>query len=513
MIKKIIISIIIVFLLAAVIYQVFLKKEKSAFALVEVKRGQIIQAVSETGQVEKGEKINLGFQNAGKIEKIYVEVGENVKKGDILAKLETNNLKIQLQDAKAALSLVQAQLNKLLAGASQEEIKVAQTKVENSQVSLDTAKQNLDDAYEDAVNNLNDSYLKAYNAQNSVAVIQRTYFITSDQEGVKVKENKEAIETAVSAVKSYLNEVQNNPTEENIDLNLNRIKNELSGIFNFLAAIREACEAPSYRNAVSSTDKSSLDTQRANINTAVTNVVNSQQLISADKLSIESAELDLQTTKDNLALVTAPARQEDVDLYRAKVNQANAQVDLLENQNQESILKSPVDGQIAEINKRAGETIQPVLQDSVITLLPASPYDIKADIYEEDVVKMKIDNEVEISLVAFSDQTFKGKVISIYPAENLIDGVVYYKIIVAIDQPPEGIKSGMTADLQIKTASKENVLIVPKYAVQKKDGKKIVEVLENGKIQEKEIQTGLEGTNDMVEVISGLEEGEKVVVE
>ena len=175
MIKKIILPIIIISLLAAVVYQVFLKKEKPAFALVEVIRGQIIQEVSETGQVEKGEKINLSFQNAGKIEKIYVEVGENVKGGDSLAKLETNDLKIQLQDAKAALSLVQAQLNKLLAGASQEEIKVAQTKVENGQASLNTAKQNLEDAYEDALNNLNDSYLKAYGAQNSVAAIQRTY--------------------------------------------------------------------------------------------------------------------------------------------------------------------------------------------------------------------------------------------------------------------------------------------------------------------------------------------------
>ncbi len=512
MIKKIILPIIIVSLLAAVIYQVFLKKEKSAFTLVEITRGQIIQEVSETGQVEKGEKINLSFQNAGKIEKIYVEVGENVKKGDILAKLETNNLKIQLQDAKAALSLVQAQLNKLLAGASQEEIKVAQTKVENSQVSLDTAKQNLDDAYEDAVNNLNDSYLKAYGAQNSVAAIQRTYFITSDQEGVRVKENKEAIEAAVSAIRSYLTEVQNNPTKENIDLNLNQIKNELSAIFNSLAVIREACEAPAYRSVVSSTDKSSLDTQRTNINTAITNVVNSQQSISSDKLSIESAELDLQTTKDNLAVVQAPARQEDVDLYRAKVDQANAQVDLLENQNQESILKSPVDGQIAEINKRVGETIQPVLQDSVITLLPASPYDITADIYEEDVVKMKIDNEVEISLVAFPDQTFKGKVISIYPAENLIDGVVYYKVIVAIDQPPEGIRSGMTADLQIKTASKENVLIVPEGAIQKKNGRTIVELLQNGKVEEREIQVGLKGSDGMTEAVSGLEEGEKVIL-
>ena len=70
----------------------------------------------------------------------------------------------------------------------------------------------------------------------------------------------------------------------------------------------------------------------------------------------------------------------------------------------------------------------------------------------------------------------------------------------------------MTADLVIKTASKENVLIIPEDAIQKKDSKQIAEVFKDGISEDREIETGFFGTNYMVEVISGLEEGEKVIL-
>jgi len=70
----------------------------------------------------------------------------------------------------------------------------------------------------------------------------------------------------------------------------------------------------------------------------------------------------------------------------------------------------------------------------------------------------------------------------------------------------------MTADLVIKTALKENVLTVPEDAIQKKDDKTIVGVLEEGKVKEKEVEVGLRGNNDLIEIISGLEEGEKVIL-
>ena len=70
----------------------------------------------------------------------------------------------------------------------------------------------------------------------------------------------------------------------------------------------------------------------------------------------------------------------------------------------------------------------------------------------------------------------------------------------------------MTADVIIKTASRENVLVIPEEAIEKKDGKVIVQVFIGKTPQEREIEIGLIGSDDMVEVISGLKEGEEVVI-
>jgi HlyD family secretion protein len=511
--KKIILIIIIVLILAVGIYQGFLKEEEPAFTLAEVVLGNISQEVAETGQVKKGEEIKLSFKDSGRIEKIYVKVGDQVDSGENLAKIETTELAIQLQEAEAAFEVTQAKLKKLLAGPTQEEIKIAQTAVENSQVSLDTARQGLKDANEDALNVLDDSYLKIYNVFNEVDLIQRTYFTGSDQEGIKVRENQDKIELGMAQAKSYLDIAKADSTNEKIETSFSEMKKSLEITSDALKIIRETCEEPAYRNTVSSADKTSLDTHRGYINTALTSLANSQQSIISAKLAIESAEGVFQAAEDDLALTTAPARQEDIDLYQAQVNQAQSQVQLLENQIRDATLKSPTRGQITKINKKVGELAQPALQEAVITLLPAAPFEIEVDIYEEDVVKINIGNPVEISLVPFPDKIFKGKVISIDPAEKIVEGVVYYETSIDFEEMPDNLKSGMTADLVIQAAFKENVLVIPEDALHEKDDKKTVQVFQDGEVKDREIEIGLIGSDDLVEVISGLEEGEKVILE
>jgi len=148
----------------------------------------------------------------------------------------------------------------------------------------------------------------------------------------------------------------------------------------------------------------------------------------------------------------------------------------------------------------------------VIVILPAIPYEIKVDIYEEDVVKIALGNSVDISLVAFSGKVFPGKVISISPAEKMVNEVVYYETTIGFEETPEDIRPGMSADITIKAQLKENVLVVPEEAVLTNGSRNFVEVFVDGKIKEKDIEIGLKGSNDMKEIVSGLAEGEKVVL-
>jgi len=516
---------IIIFVIIIGIYFGLIQKEAPTLNLVKVAKGNIVQEVSETGQVKKGEEIKLSFKNSGRIEKIYVEVGEKVKAGDVLAKLETADLTIQLQKAKASLGISQAKLDKLLAGASPEEIQKAKTVVANAKTALQNANQNLQDlqaqaaenlsaADEDALNALEDASLKAENAQNLVDLIQRTYFTVNDQEGLKVKESKEKIIEATSQIKSF--------SKENIESSLSQTKEKLSEISEALKVIRETCQSPSYLGLVSATDKSSLDTHRGYINTALTNVVNSYQTITSTKLADETslnvaraqvsrAEGAIIAAEDDLALITASPRQEDIDLYQAQVRQAEAQVQLLENQIEETILRSPISGQITKVIKRIGETVQPMMKDVVISLIPEEPFQIEVDIPEVEIGKIDLRDPSKITLDAFPEEEFSGKVIEIEPAETIISGVVYYKIKIGLDTENTKIKPGMTANVTIITDFKENVLILPQRAVLERNGKKFVRVPEDSTFKEIEVQTGLRGSGGEIEIISGLKEGDKVI--
>ncbi len=529
--KKIIFGIIIAFVvLAIVVWRGFIKEKEPEFLLAKAEMGAVVREVSETGSVKISDKIELGFNNSGRLEKIYVETGYKVETGQKLAQLDASQLYIELSESQAALEVTQADYNKLLAGSSAEEIKIAETGVFNAQINLKTSRQNLKDveaeaeedlaqAYEDGLDVLDDGYLKIYNAYNVVSDVQRTYFTASDQEGSEAREKKQIIENALDQAEIYIEQAKNGSNEK-IDNALVKIKNTLTDTIDALTVVRNMAETPLYRNQVSSSDKTSLDNQKSYVSTARTSIISSQQTISSTKISnetnINSAQADvsskeaaLQKAEDELALKKAGPTQENIDLYAAKINQAKAKVSLLNNKIQDSVLKSPASGQITEIKKKKGETVQ--ASEPVISFLAQGPFQIEVDIYEEDIVEVKPGLTTRITLAAFPDKVFQGKVVSVDPAEKLIDNVVYYRVIIGLEGEAEGIKPGMTADIVVETAKKENVLTVPRGALTKKNGKTTVQVFENGKSQEQEVEVGLEG-EDSAEILSGLSEGDQIIL-
>lgn len=529
--KKVIIIIIVIAVLGFIIYNFFVKDGQPEYILEKASYGAVIKEVSETGAVKISERVNLSFRNSGRIDKIYVKVGDKVESGQELAEIDTRQLYIELSEAQAALEVTQADYNKLLAGSSPEEIKVAETEVLNAQIVLDNAEQSLKDvkadaeedlnqAYEDALIDLDDAYLKLYNAYNLVDDIRRTYFSLSDQTSLIVRDNKDKIKNAMDSAKVYIDEAKADSLHEDIDTALSETKNVLSDTKQALEAVRDATETIAYRNTVSNSDKTSLDNQKSYINTVHADVIGAQQSISLIRItnetnintgeaSVSTAEAKLQKAQDELNLKKAGPTQENIDLYSAKIKQAQANVSLLYNKINEAVLKSPIQGQITKINKREGETVQTT--DSVISFLPEGPFQVEVDIYEEDIVDVEVDNFVRISLPAFLDEILEGRVISIDPAEKLIDGVVYYEVNIIFSTEKENIKPGMTADVVIETDKKENVLIISKAALRMINGEKMVRVFKKGKSEERKIEIGLEG-NEYIEIISGLAEGEEVII-
>jgi len=522
-------------LLAVVFLASFSVRQKKHYRYLIVQRGDIVQSVSATGQIKRGEEIHLRFKNAGRIEKIYVAVGDEVKKGDVLARLETRELESQLEEAEAALNLAKANLEKLLAGAKEEEIALAETKVEKAQKNLEgsrktlektreSAEQNLNSVYQSAANTVKEASLCADNAYKTADSLQRTYFYSNDQVSLEVKSAKENIKNEKLQIENSLDSIEGKVEDKKIDLALSQTEASLQTISQELDLIRDKCEDPYYRILISSTDKSNLDAQRSSIVTILAEVRNAQSKIASTKsnneLAIVKAEANfnltyasLEEAKKDLNLIKAKPREEDVAAAKAEVAKAEAQTKLLKIQIEESKLESPVNGQVIEINGEVGELTGPSVKQPFIVLLPDSNFQVEVDIPEVDAAKVKLGDKAKIEIDALPDEIFPGRVIEIEPAGREIAGAIYYRTKVSLESKNSRVKSGMTANVTIETASKRNVLLLPLRAVIYRDNKKFVKVLRSNRIKEVEIKTGLMNEEGETEIVSGLNEGDKVIVQ
>jgi HlyD family secretion protein len=149
----------------------------------------------------------------------------------------------------------------------------------------------------------------------------------------------------------------------------------------------------------------------------------------------------------------------------------------------------------------------------MVSLMSDNNFKITANVPEVDVAKLSVGEEADVTLDAYgADVPFNAVVDLIDPAETVIQGVSTYKVTLRFVKKDERIRSGMTANIDIKTAKKEDVLYLPARSVITKDGKKYVKI-PNGLTEtlETEVTVGLRGSDGSIEILSGLNEGDTIV--
>jgi RND family efflux transporter MFP subunit len=209
---------------------------------------------------------------------------------------------------------------------------------------------------------------------------------------------------------------------------------------------------------------------------------------------------------------------EQENAQRAEIRRAEAAVSEVLSHFSDTILYSPMDGVVIHRNGEIGETItanSAASNTPVVTVAQEGELEVKADVPESDIVKIALGQKADISMDAFpSADVFQGEVIDIEPASTVIQEVVYYKVKLRITNYDPRIKNGMSADLDIKTASKDNVVSIPERAIKNDNGQKYVEILKdekNNTIEKVNVKTGMKGDDGMIEITSGLKSGEKVI--
>lgn len=493
-------------ILAGLYYTFFYRREPEP-ATVEVARGTVTQIVSVTGKIVPATSVDLSFERAGRINKIYIDVGDKVKEGEILLELDNSELLAQLQQAEASVAAEEAKLAELRRGSRQEEIEVKRAE-------LAKAKQDLNNQYLNVPTVIQDAYNKANDAvRNQVSALftgdkelnpQLSFFVSDVQKEIDAENQRFAMSATLNSWKANLDQLDLSSTPTAMESALTEAKKNLLDIRSFLDTLMAAViNSTSISSTLRDTYIASVTTARANVNSAITAVTNQEQIISSQKLVVKKIENEL-----NLQLAGAAA--EEIAAQEAKLEQARANANLYRAQLAKTQLYSPISGTVTKQNAKIGQTV--AANSPLITILSRNRLQVEAYLPEADVAKVKVGNTAKITLDAYGEEVvFDGRVTTLDPAETVIEGVSTYKTTIHFLEEDERVKPGMTANVDIFADRREGVLYIPQRSVAVRNGEKYVRVYRQGKIEERKVETGLRGTDGNIEIISGLKEGEKVL--
>ena len=500
-------AVFLVLILGALWYVLWGRGGTPDFESVAARVGDVREEVSITGRIKAAESVVLAFEKTGKIAWLGVGSGDVVYKGQTLAQLENADIVAERARAEAQVRIQEAKLNELLAGAREEDIAVQEVKVKNTEIALADAQQNLInalyDAYtksDDAIRNKTDQFFTNPRSANPSI----NFPITDPQLEIDIKLGRVNAEATLVAWEADLTALSPKSDLAAFVLgshtHLGKVKlflNKVSFAVNALTA------SASFSQTTIDGYKADISTARTNVNTAASNLSNAFE-------KLKAAESNMALQRQELVLKKSGTREENILAQRAYVEEAEASVRNYNAQLGKTVIRAPFGGIVTKTEVKVGEIVS--ANTPVVSLISDNEFEIEAYIPEADIAKAKIGNSTRVTLDAYGDSiVFPAHVVFIEPAETILDGVATYKTTLQFDTKDERVRSGMTANADIVTGTREHVIIIPSRAVIDKDDMKVVRKFVNKIIEEVPVTVGLRGFDGNIEIIEGVREGDVVI--
>ncbi len=477
-------SIIIAIILIIIVWS-FIKNssENVNYNTATVSRGSLSEIVSVTGNVKPLSDVDLAFEMGGRVANINVSVGDQVYAGQVLASVSNADLLASLDQAKANLKKVQAGLGD---SALKTDLNFAQSKISLTNTIKDSYTK-ADDAVRNKMYTLFNDPVK-YNASLSFSA---DTFLKED-----IEEGKDKITEALDGWYRSLTKFND---ASDLEVYYNEAKLNLINIKKLLDKCAEAVNGLS--PDIAGATQTQIDTWKANISLARTNINTAIDTLTSSFDQYKTLALSVKISKNSTLAEEASVEQAQAMVASAEANLAK------------SIIRSPINGVITNIIPKLGETVSP--GSNAVSIISYGQYQVEVFVPEADIAKVKIDNMASTTLDAYgSGVNFETTVLKIDPAATVIDGVPTYKVTLKFTNVDDRVRSGMTANLDILTNQKNDILVLPSRVIVTKDDGKYVSVMDPGDqsdLIEKKVITGLRGSDGNVEIVSGLNEGEQVV--
>jgi HlyD family secretion protein len=453
-----------------------------------VKKGSIVEAVEVSGQIESADDVSLAFEKSGTVSVINYKAGDKVAKGAIIMSLSAADSLGRVREAEATLMGQQSELSRLKAGATAAEIALKTQNLDNSKLELANAKSQVEDTVKSsdiAIRNI-----IAYNLSSLFTKSSNGYsmtFITCDQSYQSIIEGKRKDFDTISIT------------------DISTAKGTADKLSVFVGDVNALVNLP-----CSSADQS-LDAKRTQASAAkiaVSGVINE---ISSKISLLQNAESVFKRSEKDLALTSEGTDKNRISFQESQVNAASARLLQARAELNKSSIVSPISGVVGSLDVELGESISP--SKSLVRVIGDSALEIKANISENDIAKITINNKASVTLDAYPEDEFEAVVSVIEPAATIISGVPRYGVVLLITGETAKIKVGMTANALIATKIKSDVIAAPTSYIKIKGNTGLVNKLSvDGKSsQEVTVKTGIRDNEGNIEILKGLSEGDILV--
>ncbi|MEG4068732.1 efflux RND transporter periplasmic adaptor subunit [Microcoleus sp. Pol11C2] len=532
------------------------KVDAIATMTVPVEAQDLTVRITSSGTVQPVQRVNLSPKGSGRIAELFVEQGDKVEAGQIVARMESRDVEAQLAQAKAREASVRAKLAKIEAGNRSEDIASARARLDQAEASL--AQAQAGSRVEEVagararlqqtqaglqrlragsrVEEVSQARARLAQAQARLADAQtgsvkqeiaqaQTQIDSSKAQAEltaqRVERNRPLVEEGALA-KDKLDELikENRTAQAKLIESQRRLQqlqeNRLSQIQQLQAAVQVEQQALNQlQNGTRSEEITQAEAEVAEAKSKLVQLENGNR-----PEEIAKAEAAVAEAKSQLAAQENGSRPEEIAQAQAELAEAQAQVRFQEVQLEDTKVRAPFAGIITQRYAIQGAFVTPATSASEATsatstsiVALARDVEVLAKVPEADISQIKPGQEVEIVADAYPDKVFKGRVKLIAPEAVKERDVTLFQVRVAIDTGKESLQSGMNVDLRFVGQKLSNALVVPTVAIVTNKGQTGVLVPDEKQQPKFKPVTVGSTIGNKIQILEGAKAGDRVFTE
>lgn len=494
---------------------------KTTYETAKVERGNVISSVSATGVIQPLTTVEIKSNVGGRIDELPVELGDFVKKGQLIARIDPTDSRTELEQAEARLRASQARLEQARVNFELQR-KQSDTQIAQAQQSLLSAQARLAQARRQ---------MEVQPALTEAAIAQARANLKSARDSLRrleeamIPQSRAQAQSALDQAQANLAEAERNYARQQELLAKGFVpQSTVDAAKARYETVKAQCESARRKmETIDDEQSAELEEARARVAQAEAQLKTAEEnrvQIAIRRQEYQAALAAVEEAKAQLELARANRRQIDV---REK-DIVSASADIVSNQaayqrarvNMDyTTITAPRDGVVLQKLVEQGTVIASSRSavgsgPTLVVLGDVSRLFILCQVDETDIAGIELGQVCDITVDAYPNELFEGKVTRIDPQARVEQNVTTIPVTVEIDMPDARLKPGMNANVDFIIARRENVLTVPNEAIRESDGRSTVQVMENGKPVQRQVEVGIAGA-DVTEIRSGLKEGQEVV--